>query len=518
MTTPDREHAAPATRLAGLGYHVLLEKPIAPTWEECVQVVEAAERAGVILAVCHVMRYTPYTEAVKQVVASGRLGQIVGVEHTEPVGWWHFAHAYVRGNWRRADEAGPSVLTKCCHDLDWLRFIVGRPPVSVSSHGGLHHFTAASRPDGAADRCLDCGIEPTCPYSASRLYFGFLNDPKRRQWPLSVVTTDLTERGVRQALREGPYGRCVYACDNDVADHQVTTIEFDGGVIATLTMSALTPYARRWTRIMGSRGFLEGDGHQVTVTDFVTGQAEPVAVAAPVPGAGSGHGGGDFGVIGAFTDAVATGDRSLISHRPARVAGQPPDGVRRRAQPPERHAGAVAPLAGGLVQGGDEPGEQAGERVAFRRAPAVHGLRGLGTPVLVHLVQVGLPLAGEQEVGKPAVVLVGRPVDEAGGRGLPGDLAGPRLVDVQQPGQAGHRGGLARGGLAIDQVEKLGHGHADRLPPVALPLVAPGAAGQGPAALAPGDGPHGLLDDRLWLLHLALHESTTHNPRHVHAS
>jgi predicted dehydrogenase len=316
VTTPDREHAAPATRLAGLGYHVLLEKPIAPTWEECVQVVEAAERAGVILAVCHVMRYTPYTEAVKQVVASGRLGQIAGVEHTEPVGWWHFAHAYVRGNWRRADEAGPSVLTKCCHDLDWLRFIVGRPPVSVSSHGGLHHFTAASRPDGAADRCLDCGIEPTCPYSASRLYFGFLNDPKRRQWPLSVVTTDLTERGVRQALREGPYGRCVYACDNDVADHQVTTIEFDGGVIATLTMSALTPYARRWTRIMGSRGFLEGDGHQVTVTDFVTGQAEPVAVAAPVPGAGSGHGGGDFGVIGAFTDAVATGDRSLIRTGP----------------------------------------------------------------------------------------------------------------------------------------------------------------------------------------------------------
>jgi predicted dehydrogenase len=208
------------------------------------------------------------------------------------------------------------VLTKCCHDLVWLRFIVGRPPVSLSSHGGLRHFTAASRPDGAADRCLDCGIEPTCPYSAARLYFGFLDDPKRRQWPLSVVTADLTERGVRQALREGPYGRCVYACDNDVADHQVTTIEFDGGVTATLTMSALTPYARRWTRIMGSRGFLEGDGHQVSVTSFVTGQAEPVPVADPVPGAGSGHGGGDFGVIGAFADAVATGDRSLIRTGP----------------------------------------------------------------------------------------------------------------------------------------------------------------------------------------------------------
>jgi predicted dehydrogenase len=315
VTTPDREHAEAAIRFAELGYHVLLEKPMAPTWAECVGVVEAAEQAGVILAVCHVMRYTAYTEAVRQVVADGRLGQIVGVEHLEPVGWWHFAHAYVRGNWRREDESGPSLLTKCCHDLDWLRHVVGRPPVAVSSSGGLRHFTAANRPDGAADRCLDCSVERACPYSATRLYLGFLDDPKRRRWPLSVVTTDLSEQGVRRALREGPYGRCVYACDNDVADHQVVTIEFDGGVAATLTMSACTPYGRRRTRIMGSRGFLEGDGHQLTVTDFVTGAAEPVAVDGTVA-AGGGHGGGDFGVIGAFAAAVASGDRSLIRTGP----------------------------------------------------------------------------------------------------------------------------------------------------------------------------------------------------------
>jgi predicted dehydrogenase len=316
VTTPDREHVGPAVRCAGLGYHVLLEKPIAPTWAECVEVVEAVERAGVILAVCHVMRYTAYTEAVKRAVAGGRLGQIVGVEHLEPVGWWHFAHAYVRGNWRRADGSGPSLLTKCCHDLDWLRYVVGRPAVAVSSRGGLHHFTAANRPAGAADRCLDCSVEPACPYSATRLYLGFLDNPKRRTWPLSVVTSDLTEDGVRQALREGPYGRCVYACDNDVADHQVVTIEFDGGVTATLTMSAFTPMGRRRTRIMGSRGFLEGDGHQLTLTDFVTGQAEPVPVDDSAVVAGGGHGGGDFGVIGTFVDAVASGDRSLICTGP----------------------------------------------------------------------------------------------------------------------------------------------------------------------------------------------------------
>lgn len=316
VTTPDREHVGPAVRFAGLGYHVLLEKPIAPTWTGCVEVVDAAERSGVILAVCHVMRYTAYTEAVLAAVADGRVGEVVGVEHLEPVGWWHFAHAYVRGNWRRSDESGPSILTKCCHDLDWLRHVVGRPAVTVSSEGGLRHFTAAHRPAGAADRCLDCAVEPACPYSATRLYLGFLGDPKRERWPLPVLTTDLTERGVRRALRDGPYGRCVYACDNDVADHQVVTIRFDGGVTATLTMSAFTPHDRRRTRIMGTRGFLEGDGTHAAVTDFVTGRVEPLDVAAPAGGVGGGHGGGDFGVIGAFAGAVASGDLSLIRTGP----------------------------------------------------------------------------------------------------------------------------------------------------------------------------------------------------------
>jgi predicted dehydrogenase len=357
VTTPDREHAAASVRLAELGYHVLLEKPIAPTWAECVAVVDAAEKAGVILAVCHVMRYTAYTEAVHRVVTGGRLGQIAGIEHLEPVGWWHFAHSYVRGNWRRADQSGPSLLTKCCHDLDWLRYIVGRPAVSVSSQGGLRHFTAANRPAGAADRCLDCAVEPECPYSASRLYLGFLGNPRREAWPLSVITTELTEDGLRQALRDGPYGRCVYACDNDVADHQVVMIEFDGGVTATLTMSALTPYARRRTRIMGSRGFLEGDGHQVTVTDFVTGQTEAVPVGGTGPADpragwaddGGGHGGGDYGVISAFVEAVATGDRSLIRSGPRESLDSH---LMAFAAERSRQSGAPVRVAAGNLAGG----------------------------------------------------------------------------------------------------------------------------------------------------------------------
>jgi predicted dehydrogenase len=317
VATPDREHLEPGRLFAGRGYDVLMEKPMAPTEAECVELVEAIEASGVLFGVCHVLRYTPYTTALVEVVRSGRLGALVGVEHLEPVGWWHFAHSYVRGNWRRADRSGPSLLTKSCHDLDWLRHVVDRPAVRVWSAGGLHHFTAAARPDGAADRCLDCAVEPDCPYSAVRLYLGCLGDPERERWPLSVVTAEPTEAAVRRALRDGPYGRCVYACDNDVADHQVVGIEFADGITATLTMSAFTPMGRRRTRIMGTRGFLDGDGHQFTVTDFTTGRAETITPeAGERPRTGGGHGGGDYGVMAAFVAAVAARDEALIRSGP----------------------------------------------------------------------------------------------------------------------------------------------------------------------------------------------------------
>ncbi|HEY0639932.1 MAG TPA: Gfo/Idh/MocA family oxidoreductase, partial [Pseudonocardiaceae bacterium] len=307
VLTPDREHAGPAVALSALGYHVLLEKPLAPTRDECLRLVHAVAATDVVVAVGHVMRHTAYTDLVRGVVDSGRLGAIVGVEHLEPVGWWHFAHSYVRGNWRSEAGSGPSLLTKCCHDLDWLRHLVARPVRRVWSAGGLRHFTAAARPAGAADRCLDCAVEPGCPYSAPRLYLGFLGDPRREEWPLGVLTTDVSRDGVLAALRDGPYGRCVYACDNDVADHQVVTLEFDGGVVATLTMSAFTPSQRRQTRIMGTHGHLTGDGVTVTVTDFVTGAVTTEAVPEQ-----AGHDGGDDGVIRAFLTAVATGDRSVV--------------------------------------------------------------------------------------------------------------------------------------------------------------------------------------------------------------
>lgn len=323
VATQDAEHVAPAVALARKGYHLLVEKPLARTPEECATLVAAVTEAGVLFAVCHVMRYRPYTKLVKRLVDEGRLGEIVSVQHLEPVGHWHYAHSYVRGNWRRSDQASFMLLAKSGHDIDWLRHIVGKPIDRVSSFGSLRHFRRESQPVGAADRCLDCAVEPACPYSASRLYLGMVRSG-RTEWPVSVLTDEITEDGVTEALRNGPYGRCVYACDNDVVDHQVVAMEFGGGVTGTFTMTGFTPHMDRLTRIFGTRGYLDGDGTTVRVHDFTSDTASVFSTESEGLSTEEGHNGGDAGLMEAFTTAVETGDaghilsgaaESLESHR-----------------------------------------------------------------------------------------------------------------------------------------------------------------------------------------------------------
>ena len=318
VATPDRQHTAPALAFIARGWPLLLEKPMAPSEDEARQIVSAAERHGVLVCVAHVLRYSAYTETIKAALAAGGIGEVVTVEHLEPVGWWHYAHSFVRGNWRREDESNSMLMAKCCHDVDWLSYVVDRPAVRVSSFGGLTHFTAANKPTGAGSNCLDCAVEPDCPYSARRIYLDHVDEPAAQQWPLSVLALEVNEATITEALRVGPYGRCVYDCDNDVVDHQVVNIEYAGGVTASLTMTAFTPMAFRKTTIFGTRGMLTGDGYSVSVFDFLTGQTTTTPVVDPQdPLAGEGHLGADGALTRSFLAAVRDGDPSRILTSPA---------------------------------------------------------------------------------------------------------------------------------------------------------------------------------------------------------
>lgn len=315
ITTQDRMHRDPTIAFAKRGYHILLEKPMAPDEKSCREITKTILSKNIIFAVGHVLRYTKYTQHLKGIIDSGLIGDVISIQHLEPVGFWHQAHSFVRGNWRNEKESSFMLLTKSCHDIDWIRYIIGKKCTAVSSFGSLLHFRKENKPAIAGNNCLECDYEPQCPYSAKRIY---LNLVKRKNfgWPLSVVTPDLTVAGVIKALREGSYGRCVYDCDNDVVDNQVVNMEFEGGETASFTMTAFTKARPRETRIFGTRGEIYGNGSKIQVFDFLTGRSEIIDISDEDSKSLADHGGGDYGLIDAFVNAVAENDASKILSGP----------------------------------------------------------------------------------------------------------------------------------------------------------------------------------------------------------
>ncbi|XP_029995838.1 uncharacterized protein LOC115423209 isoform X2 [Sphaeramia orbicularis] len=321
VSTPDRLHKEPAVAFAKKGYHILLEKPMATTPEDCTAIVEACTQSGVMLSVGHVLRYDPTIHLIKKLIDKGAIGDVVHIQHFEPVGFYHFAHSFVRGNWRNEAESSFALLAKSCHDIDLIHHWAGaRRCVKVSSFGSLSHFRKEDKPPEAADRCVDCPIEAECSYSARKIY---LDRVKRGQtgWPVSVICPNSYPdiESVTEALKTGPYGRCVYECDNDVCTNQVVNMEFEGGVTAAFSMVAFTEkICDRQTTIYGSKGEMRYGGHDVSVFDFLTQRwnvHHPHPDALKHYGMG-GHGGADYHLIKAFISAVANNDPSLIRSGP----------------------------------------------------------------------------------------------------------------------------------------------------------------------------------------------------------
>jgi predicted dehydrogenase len=325
IATQDSMHMEPAVAFANLGYAMLLEKPMAPNEEDCHRIIEAVKKNNILFGVCHVLRYTGYTQALKKVIASGAIGEIVNIQHLEPVGYWHQAHSFVRGNWRNEKESSFMLLAKSCHDLDWILYIMGEPCESISSFGSLKHFKKSEKPlkAGSAIRCLHCDYEPECPYSAKKIYLGRLSRGETG-WPVDVLHPEPTVETITRALEEGPYGRCVYECDNDVVDNQVVNMLFSGGRTANFTMTAFNKADHRQTRIFGTRGEIYGNGSTIKVFDFLTDTTTELDTEASDSSILGGHGGGDYGLMDHFVAAVCEkdsgmiqsgADESLLSHR-----------------------------------------------------------------------------------------------------------------------------------------------------------------------------------------------------------
>lgn len=345
--TQDQMHLESSIEALAAGYDMLLEKPIANTLADSLKIVRAAEQQDRYLQICHVLRFTDFFQHVRQILSSGRLGQIVTISHRENVSAWHMAHSFVRGNWRRAELSSPMILAKCCHDLDLLQWFVGVPVQKLSSFGSLIHFGPGNAPEGAPARCTDgCPVEQSCPFYAPAIYIDLVPFkyalsqssrplykvvgnlslkrpeltsalskliPQLREltqytgWPRSAISDDPSnEDALLKALQEGPYGRCVYQCDNDVVDNQVVVMEFKGGITASLTMHGHSHEEGRTLRIDGAKATLLAkfsfNRSYIEIHDHRTMHVKRFDYPSNVEKVG--HGGGDFGIMRDFVQTL----------------------------------------------------------------------------------------------------------------------------------------------------------------------------------------------------------------------
>ena len=315
ISTPDDLHYGPCMKALEMGYDVLLEKPIAPTEKECLDILNLANKTGRIVAVCHVLRYAPYFIKLREMIQSGSIGKLISIQHLEPIEHIHMSHSYVRGNWHNSKETTPIILAKSCHDLDILRWIIDKPCKNIAAFGSLKWFKKENAPDGSTNRCTDgCAVEKTCPYSALKIY----NKPDGWSSVFDFpVDISKHEEYLLEQLKTTNYGRCVYRMENDQPDHYVTSMEFEDEITANFSMEAFTSYHGRRTRIMGSHGDITGDMTAFTHTDFLTGKITKWDISIEEDKnsgyQGSGHGGGDWGLVTDFINAVKKQDASLLT-------------------------------------------------------------------------------------------------------------------------------------------------------------------------------------------------------------
>ena len=305
VATQDHAHFENARGALRAGYDVLLEKPIATTVEQVLEIQRLAREVNRRVMVCFVLRFAAFYRKAKAIIDSGALGELVSIQASEGVNPWHQAHSFVRGHWSNVGRSSPMILSKCCHDTDIVHWLAGRPCRRLSSFGSLDFFRAERAPAGAPARCTDgCPVGDTCPYNALR-YTTDLRFP----W-LPMVYDRAREASIEDItawLRTSPWGRCVYRCDNDAVDRQVLALEFEGGLAGTFSMTAFA--TGRHLEICGTRGVLKGGEsyrqHFGTHLILLPHEGEPTRYTVQAEDGGYElHGGGDAGLVNALYDEM----------------------------------------------------------------------------------------------------------------------------------------------------------------------------------------------------------------------
>lgn len=299
VATQDEQHKEHAIAMMQAGYDLLLEKPIANNIKDCLDIYEASKKYDRKVVVCHVLRYTPFYSTVKRIIDSGKLGDVITIHASENVGYFHQAHSFVRGPWRNKKQSSPMILAKCCHDMDILRYLMGEKCLSVNSYGDLYYFNREHAPKGSAEYCSQCPLED-CLYKAQRLY-----TEDDHKWCATYFTTKpLLPENILPDLEGTQYDRCVFKCDNDVVDHEVTIMRFEKGKTACHTMTAFSKEIYRDLKVHGTKAELVGviENNEMEIRYF-GGETEKIKIDISSANVG-GHMGGDFFMMSSLYKAL----------------------------------------------------------------------------------------------------------------------------------------------------------------------------------------------------------------------
>ena len=305
IATWDKYHVKQCIKAMELGYDVLLEKPVSDSEDEIYKLLETQKKTGKKVIVCHVLRYGKAYKKVSKLIKEGVVGKLMAIDAIERVAYWHQAQAYVRIQSTVNDICHPTILAKCCHDLDYIQHYASSKCDTVSSVGGMGFFVEENAPEGAADRCLDCKYMDSCVYSAKKIYIDNWHKAGCPAfiWPYNKVSlkNPNTEADLYDGLKASCFGKCVFKCgvneNENVVDHQIVQMKFQNGVAATLRMLFCAEPGRR-INIFGTHGEIVMDEIPRTIEVKRYGQdVEVIKMSELDKDAGYGHGGGDKGIV-----------------------------------------------------------------------------------------------------------------------------------------------------------------------------------------------------------------------------
>ena len=301
ICTNESYHYEPTKLAMSQGYHILLEKPITQSPETSVEIGDMASDYDKVFMLCYVLRYTPFFAEMKKVLDSGVIGDVKIIVHQENVGMAHYSHSFVRGTFSKESEAGPMILSKCCHDMDILNWLTGSYCTHLMSYSTPTYFRPENAPESAPLRCTDgCPHSDTCYFYAPKMY-----SAPRSGFNVDMISLDKTPEGRMKALEEGRFGRCVYHCDNDVVDNQIINMKYANGAIVSFSMSSYSEECYRALKICGTKGEIIGnlEENSFIIKEFATGKNDVVKVSTVLDR----HSGGDYFLMTDFVKLIREG-------------------------------------------------------------------------------------------------------------------------------------------------------------------------------------------------------------------